>query len=784
MPSGTGKKGRPQDTVPDASASPFPDSALDHGSDGGDEAPSTASPRGGTGSSGDLTPEDVMKLRPHLINLVQGRFPDSGQFATSREDVDAIFAESLPKALDAARTRKDKLRIVFYAHGGLVSERNALIMARDQAGWWVDNHVYPLFFIWKTGLFETIGQLLSRSRAVARPATRDLWDYTTDPVIEAMARALGGVDIWSGMKRSAERAVDAPDGAALYVARKLKAFCDASAGDVEVHAVGHSAGAIFQAHFVPACLEQGVPEFRTLTFLAPAIRVDSFKERLTQAPASPGAGRSLRPGIGHLTVFTMRKDLELADTCAGIYRKSLLYLIHHALEPEERAPILGLEVSLRADRDLPALFGLGSKTDRADVVWATSDDWTGRSASWSRSHGGFDNDAPTMNSVLRRVRDLRDTDAIAEFPADAQERAPVTWQGQFDLPDHLRFVLAPEAVAIASPIVPPPSDGVGWPAALPAIPTGPGRRRALCVGIDRYRDAPLFGCVADTRLWGQTLRHAGFEPAVMLLDEQGTAGNILRALRDLVSASRPGDSIVFQYSGHGTQLPDLNGDETAGDSPGLDEALCPIDYPTGAFVIDDDIGGVFDRLPDGVALTCFIDCCHSGTISRFAVGPGLSGRSRPGERVRYLRATSDMIAAHRRFRAGAGAPPPFAFSRGRDTMREVVFAACLSTEVAYESDGQGDFTRHATRILQEDPAGMSNTTFLDRVTQAFGTVPRQHPGLYCSAAARGRPLFGAVQRDGGRSAGAASWSGAGGGAGGNTVAQLRRLADLLEAMGG
>jgi hypothetical protein len=791
MPSGTGHEGWAQDASPEDSASPFSDSALDRETDGGEEATSTLSFRGGTGSSGDITPEDMMKLRPHLICLEQGRFLDGDGSSTSREDVDVIFTEALPKALEAARASKDKLRIVFYAHGGLVSHRNALIMARNQAGWWKDNHVYPLFFIWKTGLFESIGQILSRSRTLARPATRDLWDYTTDPMIEEMARTLGGPDIWSSMKRSAERAVDQPDGGAFYVAEKLKAFCTANADDVEVHAVGHSAGSIFHAYFVPACLGLGVPEFRTLTFLAPAIRVDSFKEQLTRAPTSQGTARSLLPGIGHLSVFTMRKDLELADNCAGAYRKSLLYLIHHALEPDVRPPILGLEVSLRADRELAALFGLGGKRpDRADVVWATTDDRTGRSASWSRSHGGFDNDAPTMNSVLRRVCGLDDADEIVEFPAEAQERDLVSWQGQSDLPEHLRFLLESEPATAAGPgTFPtsdfPPPEPAGYPPVQPGRPAGPGRRRALCVGIDRYRDAPLFGCVADSRLWGQTLQRAGFEPPVMLLDEQGTASNILRALRELVSTSRPGDSIVFQYSGHGTQVPDLNGDETTGDSPGMDEALCPIDYSTGAFVIDDDIGGVFDRLPNGVALTCFIDCCHSGTISRFAVGPGLSGRSRPGERARYMRATPDMIAAHRRFRAGAAAPQSFAFSRGRDTMREVVFAACLSTEVAYENDGQGDFTRHATRILQEEPAGLSNGSFLERVTQAFGTIPRQHPGLYCKAEARSLPLFGSLRQPGSRSGGAPSWSGGGFGTpGGSAVAQLRHLADLLDAMGG
>ena len=41
--------------------------------------------------------------------------------------------------------------------------------------------------------------------------------------------------------------------------------------------------------------------------------------------------------------------------------------------------------------------------------------------------------------------------------------------------------------------------------------------------------------------------------------------------------------LVFQYSGHGTQLRALDGDETDGDTPGLDEALCPIDFADGHF---------------------------------------------------------------------------------------------------------------------------------------------------------------------------------------------------------
>ena len=61
----------------------------------------------------------------------------------------------------------------------------------------------------------------------------------------------------------------------------------------------------------------------------------------------------------------MSKDYERDDNCGQIYRKSLLYLIHYALEPEVEAPILGLEQSLRDDPRLQALFGLDSAPRRA-----------------------------------------------------------------------------------------------------------------------------------------------------------------------------------------------------------------------------------------------------------------------------------------------------------------------------------------------------------------------------------------------------------------------------------
>ncbi|MEZ4633791.1 MAG: hypothetical protein R2856_02225 [Caldilineaceae bacterium] len=56
-------------------------------------------------------------------------------------------------------------------------------------------------------------------------------------------------------------------------------------------------------------------------------------------------------------------------------------------------------------------------------------------------------------------------------------------------------------------------------------------------------------------------------------------------------------------------------------------------------------------MPIGVNLTCFFDCCHSGTISRFAVGVSNQPLSRAiDENPRYLEATTTLTEAHVRFR--------------------------------------------------------------------------------------------------------------------------------------
>ena len=154
-------------------------------------------------------------------------------------------------------------------------------------------------------------------------------------------------------------------------------------------------------------------------------------------------------------------------------------------------------------------------------------------------------------------------------------------------------------------------------------------RKALLVGLNRYPDPAntLQGCVNDVRQIRALLEgHFDFsrpEDVRVLLDQQATTAAIRSGLAWLVAGARPGDVLVFHYSGHGSQVPDRDGDET---TDSLDEIICPYDLDWDDPIADDDLYAAVRHLPAGVALTVVLDCCHSGTGLR---EPGGSGAVRP-----------------------------------------------------------------------------------------------------------------------------------------------------------
>ncbi|KAK1313421.1 Metacaspase-1 [Acorus calamus] len=155
----------------------------------------------------------------------------------------------------------------------------------------------------------------------------------------------------------------------------------------------------------------------------------------------------------------------------------------------------------------------------------------------------------------------------------------------------------------------------------PTYPAVHGKKRALLVGVSyRWRSYELKGSINDVNCMRYFLRERFQFPddCILVLTEDETDPtriptkmNMQAAMRWLVHDSQAGDSLVFHFSGHGSQRRDVMGDEI----DGYDETLCPLDYESEGMLVDDEINNTIVRpLTTGVMLHAFIDACHSGTI--------------------------------------------------------------------------------------------------------------------------------------------------------------------------
>ncbi|MEM6403263.1 MAG: caspase family protein, partial [Cyanobacteria bacterium P01_D01_bin.116] len=90
------------------------------------------------------------------------------------------------------------------------------------------------------------------------------------------------------------------------------------------------------------------------------------------------------------------------------------------------------------------------------------------------------------------------------------------------------------------------------------------RKLALLVGINNYQAGirPLKGCLTDVEMQRELLLHRfGFNPQdiITLTDEQANRQNILEAFENhLIQQAKPGDVVVFHFSGHGSRVKDPN----------------------------------------------------------------------------------------------------------------------------------------------------------------------------------------------------------------------------------
>ncbi|MCL1475515.1 caspase family protein [Argonema antarcticum] len=147
------------------------------------------------------------------------------------------------------------------------------------------------------------------------------------------------------------------------------------------------------------------------------------------------------------------------------------------------------------------------------------------------------------------------------------------------------------------------------------------RKLALLVGINTYSDQPLQGCVTDVSLQQQLLiNRFGFNSKDILTvtDRQATRSNILTAFEEhLIKQAKPGDVVVFHFSGHGSRVKDPDKDTP----DGLNSTFVPVDYSqtTENNAVQDIMGHTLFLLMKAVQtenLTVVLDSCHSGGAKR------------------------------------------------------------------------------------------------------------------------------------------------------------------------
>lgn len=124
--------------------------------------------------------------------------------------------------------------------------------------------------------------------------------------------------------------------------------------------------------------------------------------------------------------------------------------------------------------------------------------------------------------------------------------------------------------------------------------------------------AALRGCVNDAEnLRGRIVASgaAAAHDVTVLCEPTGREiVGALRALARRTHAERVAHAFV-SFSGHGTSMPDADGDEL----DGRDECICPSDYAARGVLRDDELGALLAEFSPRTRVTLLVDCCHSGT---------------------------------------------------------------------------------------------------------------------------------------------------------------------------
>jgi len=275
-------------------------------------------------------------------------------------------------------------------------------------------------------------------------------------------------------------------------------------------------------------------------------------------------------------------------------------------------------------------------------------------------------------------------------------------------------------------------------------------KRAFLVGINRYQiaGADLRGCVNDVKdLSAALVEFHGFKKSdiTVVTDLAATKKAMQAGIKALLRDSKKGDVALVHYSGHGSHVPDDNGDE----SDGRDEILCPADLDWDDPLRDDWLRTTLDGVKAGVNLTVIMDCCHSGTNTRAILPPDAPIKERYLPSPSSLKAVESGRSEPRKVSSELRASPRAA-RKARDIVKaelpEVLITGCRDTQTSADAFINGKFNGALTfalveairksrgrltyRQLHDRAAGVLKTRKFEQVPQLEGRSERFEQPLF------------------------------------------------------
>jgi hypothetical protein len=355
-------------------------------------------------------------------------------FTRDREDRIGLAREIVvERPLAWFKTGRDKTaRLAIYAHGGLNSEPESIQRIRVLAPCFLANGIYPLFFTWKTGPAETLRNILEDLKHRIFPGderseawldrVREAAAEAKDRAVEAMARQFAR-GIWSEMRENA--AGGATDDHVLDLAaqqlRELRNALAKAGRTLEIHLIGHSAGAILLGHLLGRMA--GADPLRVASCeLHAAACSSAFAVQHYGAADQAGVLPLSRLWLNVLTDANERAD-GLPSGERALYGKSLLYLVSRALDDVRKQPLLGMERALVppdsvwveeqwlrprdqvCHPDVEAWLAMWPGGDLLRRVAPNQVRTTRTGDQIPASHGSFDNNIDLMTATITRIRD-------------------------------------------------------------------------------------------------------------------------------------------------------------------------------------------------------------------------------------------------------------------------------------------------------------------------------------------------------------------------------------------